>query len=138
MKRNKWLNFWIYNDPEGFKKFCFYIIEHLSDLLSEGRSHEELSTLFKFVFKKTPTYNQINNQTFQLNLIFALNTKKEPQLNWSSSINLKWQTTTLQNRTNLTEYLNKAVSKNISSFQKQIDNWYEIFTISLEKWYFWL
>ena len=31
-----------YNNPENFRKFCFYIIEHLSELLLQSKSHEEL------------------------------------------------------------------------------------------------
>lgn len=80
-----------YSDPENFKKFCFYVIEHISDLLIQSKNHEELSTLFKFVFKKTPTYNEINNRTFHIHPVFALNSKKEPSKIESSFLNLKWQ-----------------------------------------------
>ncbi len=89
-KIEKYNSSW-YSDPENFKKFCFYLIEHLSDLLIQSKSHEELSTLFKFVFKKTPTWNEINNRTFEIYPIFALQSKKEPQIIWSSSVNRKWQ-----------------------------------------------
>lgn len=76
---------------DEFKKFSIYLLEHLGEILTESRNFEELDLVFKFVFKETPTYNQLINRTAPIFPIFALNTKKEPQLNWNSSLNIKWQ-----------------------------------------------
>ncbi len=80
-----------YVDPQWFKKFCFYILEHFEVLLKDSQSLDEIQLIFSFLFQERPTVNQIVNRTPNLYPIFALNNKKEPQLNWSSSVNLKWQ-----------------------------------------------
>lgn len=80
-----------YLNNSWFKDFSFYILEHLTELLKESWNFEELNLIFKFVFKEIPTYDEIVNRTAPIYPIFALNTKKEPQLNWNSSLNLLWQ-----------------------------------------------
>ncbi len=76
--------------PEKFKEFCFSVLEHLGEFLKQSQSLEELSLIFQFVFKETPEYNDIVNRTSPLQPIFALQSKKEPQIIWSSSVNRKW------------------------------------------------
>ena len=74
-----------------FKEFSFYILEHLTDLLKQSQHHEEIDLIFKFVFRETPTYDEIVNRTAKVYPIFALNKQKELPENESSSEKVNWQ-----------------------------------------------
>jgi hypothetical protein len=49
--------------------------------MEQSQNYEELSLLFKFIFKETPKYDEIVNRTAPIYPLFSLNSKKEPQLN---------------------------------------------------------
>jgi len=93
-----------YLNTEWFKEFSFNLLEHISILLKQKQNFEELQVIFKFVFKEIPTYNEIVNRTTPIYPIFSLNSKKEPQINWSSSLNLLWQQTVYLVRNSIMDY----------------------------------
>jgi hypothetical protein len=57
------------------------MLEHFEVLLSQSKNFDELDIIFRFVFQERPTYKQIVNRTPELYPIFALQSKKELQLN---------------------------------------------------------
>lgn len=79
-----------FNDVWKYKEFCNYILEHLEDLLNDSKTFEEIDTLFKFIFKKTPEYNEIINRTFDIWPTLALGFKKEHSVFECSTTNHIW------------------------------------------------
>ncbi len=68
---------WGFTNINGFQKFCFNLLEHLDILAIQSQNIEELEVIFKFIFKETPTYNQIVNRTPELYPIFALQSQQK-------------------------------------------------------------
>lgn len=121
-----------------FKDFCFYIIEHLWDLLQESQKHEEKETIFKFVFKEVPTYAEIVNRTPKVYSIFASVKEKEPSKIESSSENLLWQSKRDLYRTHTIEILDRVNGFSnteywVYEFLEQIDTWYSLYQNVINK-----
>jgi len=122
----------------AFKKYSINIIKHIDKLVLQIEKPEIISLAFDVMFNQRVVFEKIDYQTTNNSgLLWIQSQQKNPQ-NEDLVENSNWQPTTLQNRTNLKEYMNKAIWSNITEFQKQINTWYEIFNISLQKWYFWL
>lgn len=80
-----------FENPELFKDFCFYMLEHLTDLLSKSQNFEEIKTIFGFVFKETPTYLGISNRTAALYPIFAYASQQKNPREGILEVNPNWQ-----------------------------------------------
>jgi hypothetical protein len=80
-----------FSDPERFKEFCFYVLEHMTELVHASQNFEEIRTLFRFVFKETPTYDQIVNRTAPIYPIFAITSQQKNSREGIFEKNLNWQ-----------------------------------------------
>lgn len=84
-------NNWNFEKLDTFKEFCFNILEHLDVLAMQSQSFEELEVIFKFIFRETPTYNDIINRTPNTYPIFYLQSQQKNPPEGEFSVNIDWQ-----------------------------------------------
>ncbi|MBP7773917.1 hypothetical protein KA071_02390, partial [Candidatus Gracilibacteria bacterium] len=80
-----------FENPEMFKDYCFYMLEHFKELLSIRQNHEELRAVFGFIFKEFPTYKDVVNRTPAVYPIFVLVSQQKNSQEGILEENLYWQ-----------------------------------------------
>ena len=78
--------FWL----ERFKKYSNKILTHLDKLVLQKEKPELIQLSFDIIYNWKIEYEKLKSHTLINQEFMALNTKKELQLNWNSSLNLKW------------------------------------------------
>ena len=85
-QKDRWQKFWL----ERFKNSSNKILEHLDKLVLQKENPEVIQLAFDIVFGGKVEYESILSRTPITHELLALNTKKELQWNWNSSLNRKW------------------------------------------------
>lgn len=85
-KKEKWERLWL----ERFKNASNKILTHLDKLVLQKENPEVIQIAFDIIYGGKIEYENILSHTPITQELSALQSKKELQLNWNSSLNRKW------------------------------------------------